>query len=185
MKKTIRTLVAILAALTILLSFAACKKDTNDAEDAKTTDSATASAQDAEDAKASEDDTKASEAEEVGQNPVMNFTGDYINEDLKCKITIEAEGENNAKISVIWNQNEKQTVFYAMSGSFDDDTMRVNYSDSTKRIETYDPNGELESENTEYTDGVGRIQFYDDGTLAWQDEQAADLLAGQTFTYAD
>ena len=35
----------------------------------------------------------------------------------------------------------------------------------------------------EFTDGDGCIQFFEDGTLRWEDENEADRLEGMTFTF--
>lgn len=50
---------------------------------------------------------------------------------------------------------------------------------------TYDENGDVVSETVVYSDGVGRLQFFNDGTMQWQDEQEADRLAGMTFEKLD
>lgn len=118
--------------------------------------------------------------EEGGQNPVMNFIGDYAAD--RCTITVEADGETNAKISVIWSNSATEAEEYTMSGTFDPDTLRINYSNGEKKTVTYDDNGGIVEEKVEYSNGVGRIQFYGDGTLAWQDEQEVDRLVGMTFT---
>ena len=46
-------------------------------------------------------------------------------------------------------------------------------------------NGKVVSETVVYSDGVGRLQFFNDGTMQWQDEQEADRLAGMTFEKLD
>lgn len=115
-----------------------------------------------------------------GQNPVMNFIGVYAAD--RCTITVAADGENDAKITASWGQSATETYEYTMSGLFDIDTLRVNYSNGEKKYVVYDENGEVAQETVEYTDGVGRVVFHEDGTLEWQDEQEADKLIGTVFT---
>ena len=119
--------------------------------------------------------------EEDGQNPIMNFVGDYSAD--RCTITIGAQGQTGAVISVVWGQSASESYAYTMTGDFDADTLRVNYSDCEKKFVTYDENGDVAEETVEFTDGDGRIQFFEDGTLRWEDENEADRLEGMTFTF--
>ena len=122
----------------------------------------------------------AADSEEDGQNPVMNFIGDYQAD--RCTIHIEADGATDAKISVHWGSSATESSDWTMSGTFDPDTLRINYSNAVKKNIVFDEDGN-DTATVEYEDGVGRIQFYDDGTLAWQDEKEADNLVGMTFTF--
>ena len=119
--------------------------------------------------------------EEDGQNPVMNFVGDYSAD--RCSITIGAQGQTGATISVTWGQSASESYAYTMTGDFDTDTLRINYSDCEKKYVKYDENGDVAQETVEFTDGEGRIQFFEDGTLRWDDENEADRLEGMTFTF--
>ena len=116
---------------------------------------------------AAADDTEDNAAED-SQNPAMNFVGDYV--DDRCTITVEADGDTDAKITVTWASSAEEVTEWTMSGLFDPDTFRVNYSDCVKKTTVYDENGHVVSENIDYENGYGRIQFNDD-TLTWQDEQ--------------
>ena len=118
---------------------------------------------------------------EDGQNPIMNFVGDYSAD--RCSITIGAQGQTGATISVTWGQSASESYAYTMTGDFDADTLRINYSDCEKKFVTYDENGDVAQETVEFTDGEGRIQFFEDGTLRWEDENEADRLEGMTFTF--
>ena len=157
MKRTVRTLTVVLTAAVLLLSFAACADRAADSENGQ------------------------SSVNQDGQNPVMNFVGEYSAD--RCFIIVEADGETDAKISAVWANSADETAEYTMSGRFDPETYRINYSDGEKKIVKYDDTGAVTEETVVYSDGVGRIQFYDNNTLAWQDEQEADSLIGVTFTF--
>lgn len=130
---------------------------------------------DAEEADAASD--SAEPAEEVSHD-FADYTGIYGAG--RCSIEIGGD-KDNATISVTWGSSAAEASVWTMSGSFDPDTLRINYSDSVKANRVYDENGEVASETVEYENGVGRIQFFGDGTLAWQDEQEADQLIDMTF----
>ncbi len=122
-------------------------------------------------------DAAGNSAAEDGQNPVMNYVGDY--ECDRCSITIEADGDTDAKITVHWGSSATEATVWTMSGRFDPDTKRINYSDSTKTVMNFE--GEEEKDTVVYENGVGRIQFLDDGKLEWQDEQEIDTVRGMVF----
>ena len=122
-------------------------------------------------------DAAGNSAAEDGQNPVMNYVGDY--ECDRCSITIEADGDTDAKITVHWGSSATEATVWTMSGRFDPDTKRINYSDSTKTVMNFE--GEEEKDTVVYENGVGRIQFLDDGKLEWQDEQEVENVRGMVF----
>ena len=107
---------------------------------------------------------------EDGQNPVMNFVGKYHAED-NTEAFVEAEGANNAKITVTyagspWFQN--RTV---MSGAFDAETLTVDFSNVTLTEYTYNSQGEAAEQSVSYSDGKGRAIFHpEDNTLTIIDE---------------
>ena len=62
--------------------------------------------------------------------------------------------------------------------------MTLEYADGVKSILTYDDDGALVSEETEYEDGTGTIVFNDDGTFTWHDDQSEygeDMVFEWTF----
>jgi len=119
------------------------------------------------------------DAQEDGQNPVMNYVGDY--ECDRCSIKVEADGDTDAKITVHWGSSATEATVWTMSGYFDPDTMRINYSNSVKTEMTFE--GEEETYTVIYKDGVGRIQFLGDGKLEWQDEQEVENVHGMVFDF--
>lgn len=135
---------------------------------------------DEEDAAAADEDA-AQDADEDVENVSRDFA-DYVGIYCAGRCTIEIGGDkDNATISVTWSSSASEASKWTMSGSFDPDTLRINYSDGTKEDCVFGEDGEVASKTTVYENGVGRIQFYGDGTLAWQDEQEADQLAGMVF----
>ena len=123
------------------------------------------------------DDTTA-EAEEVTRS-LADFAGEY--QSGRCGISIIDNGNNEATIEVHWGSSATESTDWRMSGAFDGDTMRINYTDAVKTNSVFDENGNQTEATEEYNDGYGRIQFYGDGTLAWQDEKEADQLQGMVF----
>ena len=135
---------------------------------------------DEEDAQAAEDDT--TDVTDAAVEEVSHDFADYTGIYGAGRCSIEIGGDrDNATITVTWGSSASEAIRWTMSGAFDPDTLRINYSDSTKANCVFGEDGEIASSTTEYENGVGRIQFFGDGTLAWQDEQEADQLEGMTF----
>ena len=145
---------------------------------------------DEEDTAAAADDTAEStdadaESTDAAVEEVSHDFADYTGVYGSGRCSIEIGGDqDNATISVTWGSSAAEATVWTMSGAFDPDTLRINYSDAVKANRVYDENGEVASETVEYEDGYGRIQFYGDGTMAWQDEKEADQLIGMTFEKA-
>lgn len=97
-------------------------------------------------------------AEEDGQNPVMNFVGVYSTE-YSSEALVEADGMENARITVTWAGSpwfHNQTV---MSGRFDPETLTVEFSNAVMTEYTYASDGSVKEETVGYTDGRGRAVF--------------------------
>ena len=109
-------------------------------------------------------------AEDNGQNPVMNFVGVYST-DYSTEALVEAEGTENAKITVTWAGSpwfHNQTV---MSGRFDPQTLTVEFNSATLTEYTYNSDGSVSEETVSYTDGTGRAVFNpEDNTLTITEE---------------
>ena len=119
-----------------------------------------------------------------GQNPVMNFIGNYVCD--RANILIETDGTDGAKATVSWGGGAYDTATWTMSGAFDTDTLTFTYKDCVRTDVHYAQNGDVEKEDQIYTDGTGSMVFSEDGglSLTWQDdmEHQAD---GMTFKYAN
>lgn len=97
-------------------------------------------------------------AEDDGQNPVMNFVGVYST-DYNTEALVEAEGMENAKITVTYAGSpwfHHQTV---MSGRFDPETLTVEFSDAMMTEYTYNSDGSIDEETVSYENGTGRAVF--------------------------
>ncbi len=170
MKRSILILLSLVISAVMLLSFAACTGKSDKAPET-TAASSPVSTQTTDD------------GEEGGQNPIMNYIGRYSNGD--AEILVEAEGEDGAKFTVDRGLTDDEAEQYTFSGTLDIDTLKVTYSDSTKKVLTLDAKGNVTDENVKYTDGSGTIIFHEDGTLEWQDENEAEILVeNNTFKFS-
>ena len=105
-----------------------------------------------------------------GQNPVMNFIGSYVSG--RAGALIEPEGTDSARITIEWGSSAWELGRWVMSGRFDQDSMSVAYSNCVMTNVTYNEDGSVDSETTEYEDGTGRIIFGEDLTFTWHDDQS-------------
>ena len=151
------TLFAFLLSLALVLSLSAC----GSARPAQTETPA---------AEPQLTETVETPAEDREQNPVMNFVGVYSTE-YSTEALVEAEGAENARITVTyagspWFHN--QTV---MSGRFDPETLTVEFSNATLTEYTYASDGSVTEEKTSYTDDKGYAVFNPaDNTLTITEE---------------
>jgi hypothetical protein len=118
--------------------------------------------------------------EEDGQNPVMNYIGDYVCD--RADISIEAQGTNEAKVIVTWGSSAWESAEWVMSGVFDDEALLIEYHDCVKNVTTFDEDGEIKDVEEVYTGGHGTLNFAEDGTLTWTDDQEK-IADGMTFTF--
>ena len=118
---------------------------------------------------------------EPPQNPIMNFIGNYSAD--RANITVEASGDDGAKITVEWGSSVNEGSRWTMTGTFDEKTLTVNYKDGTRIDYVYD-DAEHVTETTVYTDGTGTFTFKDatELTLTW-DDQKENVAKGMTFVY--
>jgi hypothetical protein len=121
----------------------------------------------------------ANEDEAEPQRTLKDFVGSYSAD--RCTIVVEATSDTDGTISVHWGSSVSDAYEWTMTGYFDGDTMRMSYSDGVKKYVVFNEDGTLAEETVEYENGCGRLQFFGDGTLRWEDEQEADNLVGMTF----
>ena len=104
-------------------------------------------------------DTAATPApQDDGQNPVMNFVGVYST-DYSTEALVEADGRENAKITVTWAGSPWFHTQTVMSGRFDPETLSVDFSDATLTEYSYASDGSVAEETSSDIDGVGRAVF--------------------------
>ncbi len=111
------------------------------------------------------------EAEEDGQNPAMNFVGNYVCD--RANIFIEADGEDGMLATVTWGSSAWENSTWTMSGTFDPETLQFEYHDCVKTDYVYEENGDVKSQEEVFTGGHGFMTFTDGDpiTLAWQEDQ--------------
>ena len=112
----------------------------------------------------------APEEEEEGQNPVMNFIGEYQCD--RAHAVVECEGTDSARIKIHWGSSAWDAAEWVIVGKLDLDTLTISYTGASKTIVTYDWDDEIESEEKVYEDGTGTIVFHDDGTFTWHEDQS-------------
>ena len=90
-------------------------------------------------------------APDEGQNPVMNFIGNYYGG--RACVSVEAKGSDEAEITVVWGDSYNTKAVWTMSGTFNEDTTYL------------------------YTSGRGEFVFSYDG-VTWNDmeEHMADTM---------
>ena len=123
------------------------------------------------------------ESADDGQNPVMNFIGDYGCG--RATMHVEAEGADGARFTLTWASSAAENTEWVMSGTFDEKTLSVEYSDCVRTDYVYNEDGSVKSQKEKYTDGHGVIQFSDSDelSLTWQDDQE-NAGEDMTFEYA-
>ena len=124
-------------------------------------------------------------AAEDGQNPVMNFVGNYACD--RASILVEADGADGAKLSVNWGSSAWEHSEWTMSGKFDPDTLTIEYSDCVRKDVAFAEDGSVASETVVYENGVGTVHFENDN-LYWKDDEehmADDMVFVNTAVEAD
>ncbi|MCR4645776.1 MAG: hypothetical protein K5695_10285 [Oscillospiraceae bacterium] len=126
---------------------------------------------------------KAAEAQtcDDGQNPVMNFIGNYSNG--RAMMCVSAKGKNEALVTVSWGSSAFQTTKWIMSGTVTQvgDTLVMNYQDCDCESFFFNEDGIMTQSVAEYTNGCGSITF--SGNQAdWADFEQG-VADGQVFSY--
>ena len=112
----------------------------------------------------------------------MNFIGKYGAD--RATITIEPSGTSDAEIIVEWPSSAAEGSTWYMSGTFDTNTLTVNYTNCVKVDYAYEGEGEDDrTETVAYTDGSGSITFDGGSNLTWNDQQE-HIADGVTFSWA-
>ena len=114
---------------------------------------------------------EASGTAEDGQNPIMNFIGTYAKD--RCFIEVSAaDDKDGAEFSVRWSSSAWEHSEWHMSGTFDTETLTVNYANCEKKDVVFKEDGTVESETVVYENGKGSFTFNEgDASLIWNDEE--------------
>jgi hypothetical protein len=95
-----------------------------------------------------------------------------------------AKGTKDADITVRWGSSAASGSEWTMSGTFDDATKTVRYTNGT-RVDYEYQDESTRTDKVAYTDGTGTFSFDapDSNSLVWRDdvENAAD---GMVFSYS-
>ena len=123
-------------------------------------------------------------AADEGQNPAMNYVGNYVCG--RAAILIGATDEENGMNAIVtWSSSAAENSTWVMSGTFDAETLQFEYRDCVKTDYVYGEDGNVASQEEVFTGGHGIMTFAegDPLTLTWQEDQehAADDMV---FEYA-
>ena len=123
-------------------------------------------------------------AADEGQNPVMNFVGNYVC-GRACILIGATDEKNGASATVTWGSSAAENSTWVMSGTFDPETLQFEDHDCVRTDYVYGEDGEVASQEEVFTGGHGFMTFKegDPLTLTWQEDQehAADDMV---FEYA-
>ena len=115
--------------------------------------------------------------EDVGQNPVMNFIGNYQSD--RRTMLVEAKGMDEAKVTVHWGSDAWTYAEWTLTGKIveEGDGLVMRYTDGAYATVRTDEDG-TETRSDEATGLSGTVFFNSDYTITWtddQDEQIKDL----------
>ena len=122
-----------------------------------------------------------------GQNPVMNWTGPYVdseNKDFSMLVEAGAEDTSDCTITVTQVTGLNQVTNWYMEGALDTETMTIEYTGCRKAAGKLDNKGNVISETDEYDDGTGRFVINEaDQSISWTDD-VEDAGKGLSFTFS-
>lgn len=112
--------------------------------------------------------TKGGEMPQSDVNPIMGFVGTY--QSGRANMSVEALGDNSAKVSISWGGSAWTEGKWTMSGECNKQgySIVIDYRDCTCKSVEYDDEGNIVSEETEYTNGTGTLTF-SENTVKWED----------------
>lgn len=123
-------------------------------------------------------------AADEGQNPVMNFVGNYVC-GRACILIGATDESNGANATVTWGSSAAENSTWVMSGTFDPETLQFEYHDCVRTDYVYGEDGEVASQEEIFTGGHGFMTFKegDPLTLTWQEDQE-HVADDMVFEYA-
>ncbi len=101
------------------------------------------------------------------QAQAADFEGQYYAGDGNLSILKQEDG--GYLIEVWWGINAAQHGEWVMHGKYDG-TDTITYSDCVKHEYTLNENGEVDTDETIYSDGTGSIKIVDTSTIMWTDD---------------
>jgi cytoskeletal protein RodZ len=118
-----------------------------------------------------EEDTNGAEDTTGETVSAKAFLGAYRNSDYTVNVEQAPDGE--LTFTVTGKPDGNVGYEWTITGYYSGDTYRVNYKDAVKEEITYGEDGAETSRKTVYGNGIGRMQFTEDGALLWEDETEA------------
>ena len=108
-----------------------------------------------------------------GQNPVMNWVGEYrCLQAERAGAFVECGEGSNAIVRITWGSSAWEQAQWLIVGELDTDTLTVSYTGCIKTIVTYGEDGMITDEVTEYEDGTGTIVFDEGTSFTWHEDQS-------------
>ncbi|WP_155838545.1 hypothetical protein [Butyrivibrio proteoclasticus] len=112
-------------------------------------------------------EAQAEQATDDTQKQTSDFEGQYYAGKGNLSITKQEDG--SFLIEVWWGISAAQHGEWVMHGKYDGaDT--ITYNDCVKHEYTLKDNGEVDTDETIYTDGTGSIKIVDSNTIMWTDD---------------
>ncbi len=102
-----------------------------------------------------------------GQNPVMNFIGNYASE--RARAVVMSAGTSDAKITIRWSSSVDSLRQWEIQGTLDTDGLLVLYRNAVVKDITYNADGSVKTEEIVTEQGIGSITFRESGSFLWND----------------
>lgn len=130
--------------------------------------------------------------DDSGQNPMMNWTGPYVdteNKDFSMFVESGAEDTSDCMITVTQETGLNQVTNWYMEGALDTETMTIEYTGCRKANGKLDKSGAVISEENVYEDGTGRFVIDETNqSISWVDDKedaGKDLSFTFSFDYSN
>lgn len=120
-----------------------------------------------------------------GQNPMMNFIGTYTNG--RAMMTVNCISQTEACIDISWSSSAFETTIWKMNGtvSSSNEGVSVTYNNCTKQHFKYTEDGQLISDDIEYDNGTGSVDFLAADNNAYWYDAVEGAGAGYSFWYCN
>lgn len=107
-------------------------------------------------------------ADGSGQNSVMNFIGRYDCD--RAHALVEASGADGVRVTIRWSGSADTTRQWEIEGTFDKETLTVNYRGASVKNITYNEDGSVKSEELVTEEATGSLIFRENGSFLWNDD---------------
>lgn len=125
------------------------------------------------------------DAEEDGQNPVMNYIGQYCDKvSQRAMLTISCLGDEGALLEVEWGSSASDGVLWSLPCDFDSETGIFTYTRGTRLTYTCDEEAHFTYTDVRLEEKGTFVLQSDDNSLAWYPE-GEDADVGCVFEWAN